>query len=152
MNGKFKLNKANLWGLGKSKLKRREKVLESLGGICEGCGTKHRLHLHHIYYSKDSARWVEGKPDPYNAREKEAQLHPERFKLFCPTCHGDFHKDLRIKKRIWDGLDPLSIIQPAKYRVLTPCKICTWPYFPDEIKKHEETCDGKTPLDRKRNN
>jgi len=71
--------------------KRRECVLEKLGGKCEACGTTKRLHLHHIYYSKGSARWVEGKHDPYNQREKEAYEHPERFKLFCVTCHGDFH-------------------------------------------------------------
>ena len=59
-------------GIRKSKLKRRERVFQKLGGKCEGCGVKQRLHLHHIKYAKDSARWVEGKPDPYNEREKEA--------------------------------------------------------------------------------
>jgi len=129
-------------------LKRREIVLEKLGGKCKGCGAKQRLHLHHIKYAKDSARWVEGKPDPYNEREKEALDHPERFELLCPKCHGDYHSEQRIKQQVMEGLDPLKIIYPAKYRTLVRCKICTWPCFPDDIKKHEESCDGKTPLDR----
>jgi len=72
-------------------MKRRERVLEKLGGKCVACGTTERLHLHHTDYAKDSARWVEGKHDPYNQREKEADEYPERFKLFCVTCHGDYH-------------------------------------------------------------
>jgi len=78
-------------------MKRRELVLQNLGGKCIRCGTKKRLHLHHVKYEKDSARWVEGKPDPYNEREKEAYEHPERFQLLCVTCHGDYHKDQRIR-------------------------------------------------------
>jgi len=104
-------------------LKRRERVLEKLGGKCEGCGTTKRLHLHHVYYSKDSARWVEGKHDPYNQREKEADEHPERFKLLCVTCHGDHHSILNNEyirvyhirkkkyyylKRTKNGLTPIT--------------------------------------------
>jgi len=128
-------------------MKRRELVLQNLGGKCVKCCTKKRLHLHHVKYEKDSARWVEGKHDPYNAREKEAYEHPERFQLLCVSCHGNYHTEQRIKQQIKNGLDPLSIIYPAKYRVLVTCKICNWPYFPDEIKKHEETCSGKSPMD-----
>ena len=124
-------------------MKRRKRVLENLGGKCERCGTKHRLHLHHIYYAKDSARWVEGKHDPYNAREKEADLNPERFQLLCVTCHGDYHMEQRIKQ----------IRNRVRKRVsLITCKICKWVYFPNDIKKHEGTCDGKTPLERIRKN
>ncbi len=118
-------------------MKRRELVLQNLGGKCVKCGTKKRLHLHHVKYEKDSARWIEGKHDPYNAREKEAYEHPERFKLFCPKCHGDHHTEQRIKRR-----------RNAKPVRLVTCKICNWVYFPEEIKKHEETCDGKSPMDR----
>ncbi len=123
-------------GIRKSKLKRRERVFQKLGGKCEGCGVKQRLHLHHIKYAKDSARWVEGKPDPFNEREKEADEHPERFKLFCPKCHGDYHKEQRKK------------LPRTKPVALITCKICEWVYFPDEIKEHEASCDGKTPMDR----
>ena len=122
-------------------MKRRERVLQKLGGKCEGCGAKQRLHLHLIYYSKNSAKWVEGKHDPYNQREKEADEHPERFLLLCPTCHGDYHKEIQKAHR------------PKLKRVeLITCKICKWPYFPDEIKKHEETCSGKSPMIRYRKN
>ena len=121
------------------KLKRRERVLEKLGGKCEGCGAILRLHLHHIFYAKDSVRWVEGKPDPSNAREKEADEHPERFKLFCSTCHGDYHREQGVK---------LRRLTAKKPRALSTCKICNWVYFPEEIKEHEASCDGKTPLDR----
>ena len=131
-------------------MKRRERVLKKLGGKCIRCGSTHRLHLHHVYYSKDSARWVEGEHDPYNAREKEADLNPDRFQLYCVTCHGDYHSEQRIKQQIKDGLDPLSILHPKKYRVLRPCKICNWPYFPEELQKHEETCNGEDPLERNR--
>jgi len=124
-------------------LKRRERVLEKLGGKCEGCGVKQRLHLHHIFYAKDSVRWVEGQPDPYNEREKEADEHPERFKLFCPKCHGDYHREQGVKQRR---------IRAKKPMAMATCKICKWVYYPEEIKKHEETCDGKTPLERKREN
>ena len=123
----------------KNKLKRRKRVLEKLGGKCERCGTKHRLHLHHIYYAKDSVRWVEGKHDPYNAREKEADQHPERFQLLCVTCHGNYHEE-QVRTT------------PRKRAALITCKICKWVYFPNEIKKHEESCDGKTPLDRNKKN
>ena len=120
-------------------MKRRELVLQNLGGKCVNCGTKKRLHLHHVKYEKDSARWVEGKHDPYNAREKEAYEHPERFELLCVTCHGDYHMEQRIKQ---------LRNRPRKRVSLITCKICGWVYFPNDIKKHEETCDGKTPLDR----
>jgi len=109
-------------------LKRRELVLEKLGGKCAVCGTTKRLHLHHIYYSKDSARWVEGKHDPYNQREKEAYEHPERFKLLCVTCHGNYHQG--------------SLRRKLKRLALVTCKICNWVYFPNEIKKHEENCSA----------
>jgi len=87
-------------------------------------------------------------------RAKEALEHPERFQLYCVTCHGDYHKEQRIKQRfkqrIKDRLNPLSILRPKKHAVLIPCKICNWPYFPNEIKKHEETCSGESPMDRYR--
>jgi len=120
-------------------LKRREIVLEKLGGKCVKCGSKEKLHLHHIKYAKDSARWVEGKPDPYNEREKEALEHPERFELLCTHCHGNYHREQGVK---------LRRLRAKKPRALSTCKICNWVYFPEEIKEHEARCDGKTPLDR----
>jgi len=36
---------------------------------------------------------------------------------------------------------------PKRKRVaLITCKICNWVYFPNEIRKHEETCDGASPI------
>ena len=29
---------------------------------------------------------------------------------------------------------------------LITCKNCKWIYFPDEIKEHEQTCDGISPI------
>ena len=116
----------------------REEVLQNLGGKCVKCGAKLRLHLHHIKYEKDSVRWNDKSDD--SKRVKEALEHPERFELLCVTCHEDYHHEQRMN-------------QPkSKLVALVNCKICTWSYFPDEIKKHEETCDGKTPLDRNREN
>ena len=81
-------------------------------------------------YAKDSVNWKDKKDDV--KRVKEALEHPERFKLLCVTCHGNYHESLRPKQ---------------KRVALVTCKICNWAYFPNEIKKHEETCSGKSPMD-----
>jgi len=69
--------------------KRRECVLEKLGGKCVKCGTDNNLHLHHIKYAKDSIKWdVKG---DFHKRAVEALKHPERFELLCQYCHAKHH-------------------------------------------------------------
>jgi len=110
---------------------KRDQALQSLGGKCVNCSTKNRLHLHHVKYAKDSVRWDDKNDDV--KRVKEALEHPKRFKLLCVTCHGNYHESHRPK--------------PKRVALVT-CKICNWVYFPDEIKKHEETCTGESPMTR----
>lgn len=70
---------------------RRLALEEKFGNVCYLCKQSKRknFHLHHRYYhpiesnyprhSKSmNVRWK---------RLKEAEEHPERFALLCPTCH-----------------------------------------------------------------
>ena len=108
---------------------KRKQALQNLGGKCVKCGSKDKLHLHHIKYAKDSVRWNDKSDDV--KRVKEALEHPERFELLCVTCHGNYHYDLGPKRKRVD---------------LITCKICNWVYFPNEIRKHEKSCDGSSPI------
>ncbi len=71
---------------------RKDQVsLESFGGKCYLCGSSENYqyyHLHHIEYGPDSdyvrnskAQWTR------EMRLREAEEHPERFRLLCPKCH-----------------------------------------------------------------
>jgi len=114
---------------------KRKQVLQNLGGKCVKCGSIDKLHLHHIKYAKDSVKWDDKSED--SKRVQEALDHPERFELLCTHCHGHYHRELRIKNRTL-----------SKPRAMITCKICKWVYFPEEIKEHEASCDGKSPMDR----
>lgn len=68
----------------------RKKAVDSLGGICQRCGSVKNLQLHHKYYARDSIR-----PKVHNEngcqskkRNLEALEHPERFNLLCLPCHN----------------------------------------------------------------
>ncbi len=76
---------------------KRKQALENLGGKCVKCGSKEKLHLHHIKYAKDSVRWNDKSDDV--KRVKEALEHPERFELLCAFCHTEHH-----------GIAPQSIL------------------------------------------
>ena len=70
---------------------RREAILERLGGKCFLCDAKAKkgYHLHHHEYHDVESDY------PRNSKSfsvrlkrlKEAEVHPERFKVLCPTCH-----------------------------------------------------------------
>ncbi len=71
---------------------RKDQVsLEHFGGCCFLCGASENYehyHLHHIEYGPDAeyqrnskAQWTR------EMRLREAEEHPERFRLLCPKCH-----------------------------------------------------------------
>jgi len=70
-------------------MNKRDQALQKLGGKCVKCGTKSKLHLHHVKYGKDSVTWRD--KNESNNRIKEALEHPERFELLCAYCHAIHH-------------------------------------------------------------
>jgi len=76
---------------------KREQVLKNLGGKCVKCGTEHKLHLHHVKYTKDSVTSKDKHDDV--KRVNEAFEHPERFELLCAFCHAEHHN---VPKSIMD--------------------------------------------------
>ncbi len=71
---------------------RKDQVsLEHFGGhcfLCGACENYEHYHLHHIEYGPDAdyqrnskAQWTR------EMRLREAEEHPERFRLLCPKCH-----------------------------------------------------------------
>ena len=89
----------------------RDDLEEQLGNVCYLCkqGKRNCFHLHHREYHPTESNY----PRHSNAmsvrrkRLKEAQAHPERFALLCPTCHrlitalefGDIDRE-RLKELI----------------------------------------------------
>jgi len=69
---------------------KRKQALKNLGSKCVKCGSKVKLHLHHVKYAKDSVNWKD--KNEYNYRIKEAFEHPERFELLCAFCHAEHHE------------------------------------------------------------
>lgn len=87
----------------KEYIERRTSLVESgkLGSCCYFCEAKAKreFHFHHVQYDPIESNY------PKNAkgwsrwrRLKEAEQHPERFKLLCCKCHGDFEGILRKLK------------------------------------------------------
>ena len=67
---------------------RTQSISEIFGSSCQLCGgSKHRLHLAHLYYGPDS---VSATTTGNKKRQREAIAHPERFALLCLPCHLTF--------------------------------------------------------------
>ncbi len=70
---------------------RRAKLEESMGNECYLCHQGKRLcfHLHHRTYHPTESNYPRNSKamNVRRKRLKEAEDHPERFALLCPTCH-----------------------------------------------------------------
>lgn len=70
---------------------RRDKLEASMGNECYLCRQTKRssFHLHHREYHPTESNYPRNS-NSMNVRRKrlkEAEDHPERFALLCPTCH-----------------------------------------------------------------
>ena len=70
---------------------RREALYELFGNQCYLCrqGKRKHFHLHHREYHPTESNYPRNSSS-MNVRRKrlaEAEAHPERFALLCPSCH-----------------------------------------------------------------
>jgi hypothetical protein len=73
----------------------RNNLEKSMGNKCYLCDQEKRncFHLHHREYHPTESNYPRNSRSMYVRRKrlKEAQEHPERFALLCPTCHRLLH-------------------------------------------------------------
>ena len=69
----------------------RQALEEQFGNVCYLCNQSKRkcFHLHHRVYHPTESDYPRNSRSMHVRRKrlKEAQDHPERFSLLCPTCH-----------------------------------------------------------------
>ena len=83
--------------------KLRIKAFKKLGTFCWACYSTDKLHLHHDYYTKDSA--MSSKSGGHSEkRYREAIIHPERFMVLCSSCHHRFHQLEQADKYLEDPI------------------------------------------------
>lgn len=84
--------------------KRREAILVTLGNECYLCGKKAKkgFNLHHIEYHPVESNYPTHSKSMHvrEKRLKEAENHPERFRLLCPKCHFLFSSVENLFKKV----------------------------------------------------
>jgi len=82
--------------------------LDIMGGECYLCGrtdNANEYHLHHVEYHPTESAYPKNAKSQWARvkRAREAEAHPERFRLLCPKCHWDLEKVIRIVgTKDWD--------------------------------------------------
>ena len=66
--------------------------LELFGGrcfLCDNTNNYEEYHFHHLAYDPTDSSYARNSKALWTRilRVKEAQAHPERFRLLCPDCH-----------------------------------------------------------------